>query len=101
MSEVRILKNFINGTFVDATTTTWIDVTSPATGKTIAKCPVSGKPDVEAAVAAAKSAFPAWSSRTVKDRCQILIRFHQLMREHASELADLIVLEHGKTKTEV
>ena len=36
------------------------------------------------------------SNRTVKDRVQILMNFHQLVVKHADELADLIVLEHGK-----
>ena len=36
----------------------------------------------------------------MKDRAQILIRFHQLVVKHQDELADLIVLEHGKTKAE-
>lgn len=39
------------------------------------------------------------SNRTVKDRVQILMKFHQLVVQHADELADLIVLEHGKVRT--
>ncbi len=41
------------------------------------------------------------SARTVKDRVQSLIRFHNLLHTHIDELADLIVLEHGKNKAEV
>jgi acyl-CoA reductase-like NAD-dependent aldehyde dehydrogenase len=42
-----------------------------------------------------------YSARTVKDRVQTLIRFHNLLYAHMDELADLVVMEHGKNKTEV
>jgi malonate-semialdehyde dehydrogenase (acetylating)/methylmalonate-semialdehyde dehydrogenase len=45
--------------------------------------------------------FVFYSTRTVKDRVQTLFRFHNLLYTHIDELADLIVLEHGKNKAEV
>ena len=45
--------------------------------------------------------FLLYSARTVKDRVQSLFRFHNLLHTHIDELADLIVLEHGKNKAEV
>ncbi|KAJ3330514.1 hypothetical protein HDU76_005482, partial [Blyttiomyces sp. JEL0837] len=78
----------------------FIPVTSPATGEVITYAPRSKKEDVDLAVASAKKAFPAWSNRTVKDRAQIIIRFHQLVVRDQEILADLIVNEHGKTKSE-
>ena len=78
----------------------YLSVTSPATGSIIAQCSLSSSQDVDLAVQSAHRAFLAWSSRTVKDRVQFLIRFHQLVVKHANEIADLIVLEHGKTKQE-
>ncbi|KAJ3191402.1 hypothetical protein HK101_007814 [Irineochytrium annulatum] len=77
-----------------------IPVTSPATGEVIAYAPCSSKDDVNHAVASAKKAFHAWSNRTIKDRVQVIIRFHALVVKHSDELADLIVKEHGKTKAE-
>jgi acyl-CoA reductase-like NAD-dependent aldehyde dehydrogenase len=62
--------------------------------------PLSTKEQVEQAVQSCKNAFLDWSNRTVKDRCQILIRYHQLVIKNKERLADLIVLEHGKTKEE-
>ncbi|CAJ0767606.1 14069_t:CDS:10, partial [Entrophospora sp. SA101] len=102
------LQNFINGQYVSPFQVNnnvekevkYIPVTTPHTGKVIAHCPISTAEDVNAAVDAAKKAFKTWSSRTVKDRIQTLIRFHNLLNDHMDELADLIVLEHGKNKAE-
>ncbi|CAG8785009.1 3961_t:CDS:10, partial [Dentiscutata erythropus] len=99
----KILQNFIDGLYVDpvkASSIKYIPVTTPHTGKVIAQCPVSTAEDVDKAVEAAKKAFKKWSSRTVKDRAQALIRFHNLLSTHIEELADLIILEHGKNKAE-
>ena len=62
--------------------------------------PLSSKEQVDQAVQSCKNAFFEWSSRTVKDRCQFLIRYHQLVIKNKETLANLIVLEHGKTKEE-
>ncbi|RIA98716.1 Aldehyde/histidinol dehydrogenase [Glomus cerebriforme] len=98
----RILQNFIGGEYVDSIQTSckYVPVTTPHTGKVIAQCPVSTAEDVEKAVEVAKKAFKTWSARTVKDRVQTLFRFHNLLHTHIDELADLIVLEHGKNKAE-
>jgi len=61
---------------------------------------MSNAQDVNQAVEAAEKAFVGWSDITVKSRVQILLKLHALMRDHAGELADLIVQEHGKTKQE-
>ncbi|KAF9897561.1 hypothetical protein BX616_005356, partial [Lobosporangium transversale] len=105
------LRNWINGEFVEPVSssstesssgaqTQYLPVTSPFDGKVIGHVPLSTAADVEKAVAAAKAAFPAWSARTIKDRAGILIRFHSLLTKHAEELADMVVLEHGKNKAE-
>ncbi|KAI9219959.1 Aldehyde/histidinol dehydrogenase [Blastocladiella britannica] len=96
------LSNYIGGKTVPATEPSeWIDVTTPHTTATIARVPVSSQQDVDAAVGAAKTAFATWSSRTLKDRTQIMLRYHHLVAsKYADELAELIVKEHGKTKAE-
>ncbi|KAJ3208259.1 hypothetical protein HDU82_002714 [Entophlyctis luteolus] len=103
------LENFVGGVHVatkgwDATQvddpTKFIKVLNPANGETITYCPLSKDVDVTVGVKAAKDAFETWSKRTMKDRAQPMIRFHQLILKHREEIADIIVLEHGKTKTE-
>ena len=46
------------------------------------------------------SAFTKWSNMTVKSRASIMLKFHSLIRQNATELAKLIVLENGKNITE-
>ncbi|KAI9207673.1 Aldehyde/histidinol dehydrogenase [Polychytrium aggregatum] len=103
------LLNWVDNTYVATTewdlklvsdTTKFIPVTSPATGEIVSYAPLSKREDVDLAVASCKKAFEAWRSRTVKDRIQIMIRLHQLIVKNADHIADLIVLEHGKNRTE-
>jgi malonate-semialdehyde dehydrogenase (acetylating)/methylmalonate-semialdehyde dehydrogenase len=55
---------------------------------------------VDAAVAAARQAFPGWSRTPVKERVQVFFRYKTLLEEHLGELADLITEEHGKVRPE-
>jgi len=77
-----------------------MDVTSPKDGKVIARVAVSGPEDVADAVRSGQEAFKKWSQLTTKARVQILLKIHALIRDNADRLADSIVLEHGKNKTE-
>lgn len=63
--------NFINGKTVPGSSGKWMDVESPADGKTVAKVSLSTPADVEAAVKAAHDAWPAWRSLTVKSRAAV------------------------------
>ena len=56
--------------------------------------------DVAIAVEAASQAFPQWSSLTIKARASLMLKFHALVQAHATELAELIVLENGKNVVE-
>ena len=79
---------------------TTLDVTNPATGSKIAEVKMGSAADVDAAVDAAKAAFPAWSGLTQKRRAAIMMKFHSLCTEHSDELVKLIMAENGKNKTE-
>ena len=109
---ILTIENYINGSFqapLNANASAddssfYLDVTNPSTGAVIARVCRSTKPDVEAAVAAASDAFShSWGppNTTIKARAAVLLRFHALVQQHADELADLIVMENGKNKTEV
>ena len=95
-----VVDNYINGGFVPPSTNDYLDVINPANSKTIGKVGLSEKCDVDSAVAAAKNAFPAWSSKTIKQRAAIMMKFHALVKEHAQQMAELIVQENGKNITE-
>ncbi|GAX88607.1 CoA-acylating methylmalonate-semialdehyde dehydrogenase [Effusibacillus lacus] len=94
------MKNYIGGTWMEAKTERYEDIPNPATGELLAKVPLSSKEDVDAAVQAAKAAFPAWSQTPVVDRARIMFRFQQLLFQHQDELARMITLENGKNLAE-
>ena len=75
-------------------------VINPATGETIAHTDLESLRSAEAAIEAARTAFPAWSATPVGDRCQFLFRYKQVLEDHFAELANMIVREHGKTLAE-
>ena len=97
---MQTLENFISGRWVPAGAVEHLDVHNPATGETIARTPLSGAAELEAAVAAAKAAFPGWRDTSPVARARVLFRFRQLLEEHLEELAATVTREHGKTLEE-
>jgi len=87
---------WINGEFVDSASKGAIEVTNPATEEVLDAVPTGEPEDVERAVAAAKSAFPAWRQTTAVERAQMLHQAAAKMREHFDQLARLLTLEEGK-----
>ena len=71
-------------------------VFNPATGAVAARVALANAADVNAAVAAAKAAFPAWADTPPIRRARLMNRFLASMNEHKDELARAITLEHGK-----
>ena len=69
----RQLRNFIDGAYVEAQTDQRIDIVHPSTGQVVAKAPVSGEADVNAAYASAEKAFEEWGQSTPADRQQALL----------------------------
>ena len=57
---------------------------------------LAGEADVDAAVASAPAAFPAWSNTTPIRHARVLLMFLELMNRHRDELAAIITAEHGK-----
>jgi malonate-semialdehyde dehydrogenase (acetylating)/methylmalonate-semialdehyde dehydrogenase len=96
----QVLGNYIDGNYIILNNSEHIEVTTPHSGEVIATVPMSNKEDVHNAVEAANKAFFSWSRITIKNRAKIIIKFHSLIEKYCDELADLIVKEHGKTKSE-
>ena len=97
-----ILKNYINGKWVESVSKETIDVVNPATGEVLAKVPfgASVATDVEAAVAAANIAYQQWKDVPVLKLIQPLFKLKQLFEDNADEIARTITLECGKTLAE-
>jgi len=92
-----ILPLWINGQGRSAASIRLADIANPATGEIVRQAPLANSEDVNAAVAAAKAAFPAWRATTPLRRARILTRFRELMEKNRDELAQLASEEHGKT----
>ncbi|WP_435735410.1 CoA-acylating methylmalonate-semialdehyde dehydrogenase [Cellulosimicrobium sp. PMB13] len=71
-------------------------VHDPARGTVSGRVALASAEDVDAAVAAAREAFPAWRATSVSRRVEILFAFHQLLVEHRDEIAAIVSAEHGK-----
>tara|TARA_B100000809_G_scaffold263574_1_gene317158 strand:- start:19987 stop:21456 length:1470 start_codon:yes stop_codon:yes gene_type:complete len=89
------VKNYINGRF-ERKNQNSMDVFSPIDGFKISTIPLSTREDLDAAVLAAKNAFPSWSRMTFKERVQIFFRYRNLLEQHMDELTKLVQLENGK-----
>ncbi|MGX8711505.1 MAG: CoA-acylating methylmalonate-semialdehyde dehydrogenase [bacterium] len=100
MSEVKKLRPYINGEFIESKTEKYSDAYDPSTGEVIAKVPCCTPDEVEQAVASAKAAYPGWSSTPVVKRVQILYKMRQLIEEHLDELTYLVAQENGKNWSE-
>ncbi|KAF9518264.1 hypothetical protein BS47DRAFT_1371108 [Hydnum rufescens UP504] len=90
-------KNFIGGQFVESQATKWIDVHDPATQTLLTRVPETTSAEFEQAVDAAAQAYKSWSKTSVLTRQKFLMDFQQAIRDNADAVAQLIVLEQGKT----
>ena len=95
-TSARALTHFINGKTLDGTSGRFGDVFNPALGSVSARVPLASVAEVDAAVAAARAAFPAWSETAPIKRARVLFKFKELLDRHHDELAELITREHGK-----
>jgi len=82
----RTLQNFVNGSFVDAADGRTTELVDPSTGEVFAEAPLSGEPDVDAALAAASNAFETWRDTTPSERQRALLRIADAFEERADEL---------------
>ncbi len=85
---------YIDGQWVDGNGT--LDVIDPSDGSVIAKVATAGDAEIEAALAAADRAAPAWAKTAPRVRAEILRKAFELMTQEADYLAELISKENGK-----
>ncbi|MDT8999377.1 NAD-dependent succinate-semialdehyde dehydrogenase [Paucibacter sp. APW11] len=100
LNDASLLKTqgLINGEWVSGEAS--FAVHDPATGLLLAEVANLGASEAEAAVAAANAAWPAWRSKTAKERAAILMRWFQLLTKHADDLARIMTAEQGKPLAE-
>ncbi|MGH3031381.1 MAG: CoA-acylating methylmalonate-semialdehyde dehydrogenase [Gaiellaceae bacterium] len=94
--ETRTMKNYVGGGWVEAEAGDRLDVTNPATGETLAQVPLSGAGDVDAAVRAAREAFPGWRSTPPLERARACFELKYRLEERKDDLAALVTRDNGK-----
>ncbi|WP_460455319.1 aldehyde dehydrogenase family protein, partial [Arthrobacter bambusae] len=92
---MKTIEHWIGGKYVPAGDVT-APVTNPATGKVTGQVALATSEEADAAVAAAKAAFPAWRDTSLTKRTQVLFAFRELLNARKGELAAIITSEHGK-----
>ena len=92
--------NYVAGEWLSGDAREKLAVTDPATGEALGAVPVSGRADVDRAVAAASAAFPSWRRTPVVERARVLFRLKTLLDEHHDDLAVRLSREHGKNVAE-
>ncbi|MDZ4675482.1 MAG: CoA-acylating methylmalonate-semialdehyde dehydrogenase [Gemmatimonadota bacterium] len=93
------VRNFIGDDFVTATLP-GLAVYNPSDGAVISKVPLSSAAEVDAAVQAARAAFPTWSALPIKERVQVFYRYRTLLERDIDELTALVSEENGKVAPE-
>jgi aldehyde dehydrogenase (NAD+) len=91
--------NFIAGSWVPSASDVAIDVINPATQAVIDQVPAGHPTDVDAAVAAARTAFASWSATTPADRAALLEAAAELLAERAEAIAAVISADMGAPVT--
>lgn len=95
----RTLKNFVNGSYVEAKGKDALELVDPATEEVYAHSPISSAADIDAAYQAAQSAFETWGDTTPGERQLALFRIADEMEKRADEFADLESQDTGKPRT--
>jgi malonate-semialdehyde dehydrogenase (acetylating) / methylmalonate-semialdehyde dehydrogenase len=94
----RVLDNYIAGRWTPAEAATEaLDVTRPATGEVLARVPLSGQADLDAAVTAARDALPEWRAVSTIARARKLFELRERLVARSDELARSVTTEMGKT----
>ncbi|TCP14897.1 malonate-semialdehyde dehydrogenase (acetylating)/methylmalonate-semialdehyde dehydrogenase [Crenobacter luteus] len=95
---VAKLTHWIHGEAVAGASGRVSPVYNPAQGEVAAELPLASRDELDAAVASARAAFPAWAATPALRRARVLFKFKELLESHADELVEAISREHGKVR---
>jgi malonate-semialdehyde dehydrogenase (acetylating) / methylmalonate-semialdehyde dehydrogenase len=98
MTTTRLLENYVAGRWTPATAASDVlDVTNPATAEVLARVPLSGAADLDAAVDAARNALPQWRQVSTIARARKLFELRERLMGRSEEMARSVTTEMGKT----
>ena len=89
------ISHWIDGRVVESTSGRDAAVFNPATGEQTGAVDLASVGEVDAAIAAAKAAFPEWRSTSLSKRAEIMFRMRELVDANRKEIAALLTAEHG------
>lgn len=93
----RLLKNYINGQWTEATKSGDIEVDNPITGEILCRVPLSTREEINRAIIAAHNAFSGWSKTPVSVRISYAFKLRESLSQEFDNLSRLIVTEMGKS----
>ncbi|MCC6682560.1 MAG: CoA-acylating methylmalonate-semialdehyde dehydrogenase [Phycisphaeraceae bacterium] len=96
-TSIQTLQNYVNGRWIDSTTTQWLEVENPSTGEVIGSVPISTAAEASDAIDAAHQAFQQWREVPATTRVQPLFELTQKLKAHEESIARLVSLENGKS----
>jgi malonate-semialdehyde dehydrogenase (acetylating) / methylmalonate-semialdehyde dehydrogenase len=94
--DLKTIQHRIGGADTPGSSTRTAPVYDPATGGQQAQVLLAERADVDAAVAAARTAFESWKEVSVVRRARIMFAFRNLVEQHLDDLARIVASEHGK-----
>ena len=97
---MRTIDHWINGALVPSASGRSGPVYNPATGQQQAEVGLASESEVDAAVASAKEAFPAWRATSLSRRAEVMFTFRGLVVSNREEIAELVSIEHGKVPSD-
>jgi len=96
----RRIDHWINGVIAPSQSGRSAPVWNPALGIEQARVSLGSSDEVDAAVAAAKAAFPAWRATALSKRAEAMFRLRELIDSNKAKIAGILTSEHGKTMSD-
>ncbi len=96
MTDTPTISHYVNGEASTGTSTRTAPVYNPATGQVAKNVLLASTADLDAAVAVAQAAYPAWRDMSQARRQTIMYNFRELLNARKGELAEILTAEHGK-----
>ncbi len=96
----QVVPHWIGGERVAGTSGRTGPVYDPATGRVAREVAFASVDEVDAVVAAAKAAFPAWRATSLSKRSDIMFRIRNVLESHREDIAALLTAEHGKVPSD-
>lgn len=93
---MELIKNFINGEYLESSSGDTLDNFNPTTGQPYSKVVNSNAEDIDRAVKAAQAALPIWSGFTHRERADLLLAVGEQLTKRKQEFAEAESQDQGK-----